>query len=378
MELENDTVVSREHSVISQVEKFEKIKILHPKMNEVIEQAIKFIVKSCGSGIFMILGPSGVGKTTLISEVRKRIIDSCLDELERDKSILPLVVVEVSATDSGAFDWKDFWWRCLSAVNEPLIHKKVAYVEQKKENEGNLVSKVRDSGRNLRRAFESALIYRKPKVLIIDEAQHFGKVSSGRSYLNQLDTLKSIYNQTKVPIILVGTYELEPFMNLNGQLGRRTKDQSFSRYDFSIEKDYMNFYGVVNGLVEYLPISLEFNLMDSYEYIYERSIGCVGILKDWLTKALYLALDEGSKSLKMKHLEKTALSSKKILKLVNEILNGEALFAEDKETLDQIHNKLGLTKKNNKKTRGIKNPGTRSPQRDLIGLADNFKEDKLK
>ena len=53
---------------------------------------------------------------------------------------------------------------------------------------------------------------------MIDEAQHLGKIASGRRLLDQLDVIKSIANQTKTVHVLFGTYDLLAFRNLNGQL----------------------------------------------------------------------------------------------------------------------------------------------------------------
>jgi len=63
--------------------------------------------------------------------------------------------------------------------------------------------------------------------VIVDEGQHLVKVSSGAKLLDQLDWIKSMTNMTGVVHVLVGTYDLLDFRNLNGQAARRGHDIHF-------------------------------------------------------------------------------------------------------------------------------------------------------
>ncbi|MBV9547801.1 MAG: hypothetical protein JOY61_25785 [Chloroflexi bacterium] len=48
------------------------------------------------------------------------------------------------------------------------------------------------------------------------------------------------------------------------------------------------------------------NLLDGWELLYERSIACVGVIKDWLTLAYRTSLKAGAESVSIDHLERTA------------------------------------------------------------------------
>ncbi|WOA57218.1 TniB family NTP-binding protein [Bacillus mycoides] len=354
------------------IEAFKRIRIIHPKMKKVMDKLKLLIEQPSGNEIIMVLGPSGVGKSTLIQSLKKDIIEKAMEELERDKSRLPLVLVELVSPDNGLFNWKDFYIRILNAMEEPLIHKKVLYknkdgVESEKKNYANHNPRTAPE---LRRSVENAFYYRKPKVFIVDEAQHFTKMASGKRYIDQLDTLKSLSNLTKIPQVLVGTYGLEDFVNLNGQLARRTTDIQFSRYDLSIEEDFNNYLGIIKGLLGSVPIPVSDGLINHYEYIYERSIGCVGVLKDWLMRSLKLALEENASYLTLSHMKRTALSINKISKLLDEILIGEELFLEKDDTLISVRSKLGLNNQefSIKSKERIKGVGNRNPKRDKVGV----------
>ena len=155
--------------------------------------------------------------------------------MNKDKSLIPIVCVEATSPDSGEFNWKDFFKRCLEALEEPLIDNKIDY--DKLVNRAYAGHKLKSNATTpvLRRCFENALVHRKPRALIIDEAQHLTKTTSGRRQIDQLDTIKSIANTTCVPQVLVGTYELLPFLNMSAQLPTYF-DIHFMRYQSTNEK----------------------------------------------------------------------------------------------------------------------------------------------
>ena len=88
---------------------------------------------------------------------------------------------------------------------------------------------------------------------MIDEAQHLGKIPSGRRLLDQLDVIKSIANQTKTVHVLFGTYDLLAFRNLNGQLSRRSIDVHLARYRAEDSEDRQTFINVVQSFEKELP-----------------------------------------------------------------------------------------------------------------------------
>ena len=115
---------------------------------------------------------------------------------------------------------------------------------------------------------------------------------SGRKLQDQLDSIKSLANLTKTVHVLVGTYELLPFRNLSGQLSRRSVDIHFPRYRADRREDYLAFQSVLFTFQRHLPLVGNTDLVKDFDFCYERSIGCVGVLKDWLTRALAMALSQ--------------------------------------------------------------------------------------
>lgn len=110
-----------------------------------------------------------------------------------------------------------------------------------------------------------------------------------------MDAIKSIANLTGAIFVIFGTYDLMDFFDLNGQLGRRTDEFHFRRYNFKNEKDIQVFRSVLNTLQTHLPLTGDTDLIKYYEFLYERSVGCIGILKDWIDVCLGEALKSDKK-----------------------------------------------------------------------------------
>ena len=101
--------------------------------------------------------------------------------------------------------------------------------------------------------------------------------------------------------VLVGTYDLFNFGKLNGQIGRRCLPVHFPRYQLEREVDCVAFQAALLELLRRVPLacSAEHWVTDHWLYFYECSVGCIGILKDWLLRAVSAALDDGASRLSL-------------------------------------------------------------------------------
>jgi len=284
---------------------FKSFTIAHPKLKEadaVLKQAIQ---EPAGWSLIFVYGPTGVGKTTLRRRVEKHLKESMMEALRQNPGLVPVASMEAAAPDSSQFSWKDYYRRALLALDEPLVDRKLTcHVRNSfhdvRDTFGRALTDPRAAGLEIRLALESALIHRRPAAFFIDEAQHLAKMKSGRKLQDQLDSIKSLASLTNTLHILVGTYELLPFRNLGAQLSRRSIDIHFPRYRAESSEDYTAFRNVVFTLQRHLPLTGESDLLPHLEYCYERSIGCVGLVKDWLTRALALALNQGASTVNLK------------------------------------------------------------------------------
>lgn len=365
-----------------------QVTIEHPSLIQTRDELLWAILDSSPGSMILLYGPTGVGKTTLLKIVMDALVEHVRSDLERDPGLLPFVRIHAKNPSSHNFDWKEYFRSLLEVMCEPLIdHKNDEHRwEALRKEYRELTCNYRSSGSKFRTAAEGALRHRKPLALLIDDAQHFGVVSSGRNVLDQLNTLKSVGDQTHITQVLGGTYELLPFRNLNGQLSRRSIDIHFKRYDAENREHQQYFVNVLGTFQAYLPILNTPDLVSDWDYFYERSLGCVGILKDWLTRSLSLSLREGKERLTRQHIERRALSISQCTEILSEIVAGEQELLETEEKWLLLRGNLKLESSSSSKnaspsvSKGVeeassKKPyrrvGKRNPVRDKTGFEVN-------
>ncbi len=358
---------------------FQRYTVAHPRLIEAKEKLVAAIQNSEPNSLVFVFGPTGVGKTTLRLKAEQIVTTDLRAELEQDRGRLAVVSVEAVAPESGSFSWRDHFKRLLQEMNEPLI-------EYKRDLQAAGVS-LRSPARpkpttgEYRYGVEQALRFRRPAAVMIDEAQHLAKISSGRRLLDQLDVIKSIANATQTVHVLYGTYDLLAFRNLNGQLSRRSIDVHFPRYRAEFAGDRRAFISVLRSFAQQLPLTAPPDLANDWEFLYERSVGSVGVLKQWLVRAFSAALRRGEATLSRRDLESHALSVSQIDKILSEASEGEMRLTDSVEAVSRLRERLGLgshgdnqraadeaTRRAPALARRMNNrPGQRIPVRDVVG-----------
>ncbi|MBM7605937.1 energy-coupling factor transporter ATP-binding protein EcfA2 [Metabacillus crassostreae] len=343
----------------------------HPLLSKTYLEIREKIRESAGGKIYLVYGPTGVGKSTLYNKLKNTVTKSH-QMTNVHSSLIPIVGLELPAPDNGKFNWKDFYRRILREMNEPLIDKKIKKDHHPKKFIPNYLP---STAPELRESLENSIIYRETKIILLDEAQHLLKVASGKNIQDQMDALKSIANLTGAIIVMFGTYELMDFFDLNGQLGRRTEEIHFPRYNINVKEEADAFINVIATFQTHIPLKNNSDLSSHWEFLYERSIGCIGILKEWLDNCVKEALNNNENSITIKLLEKHAPTPKKVLKIANEVLDGEKNVKDMENQRSLLRDKLGLNKLSkvsaeSSKKKG-KDVGKRNPTRDIVGIVED-------
>jgi len=196
----------------------------------------------------------------------------------------------------------------------------------------------------LRRALEDALARHGVRAVILDEGQHRMHVASGAKLLDQLDWIKSMTNVTGVVHVLVGTYDLLDFRNLNGPAARRGHDIHFPRYRLQHEADRQAFQGVLHSLLGQIPLAMDTqDLMNHWYYFYERSIGCVGVLKDWLVRTVASTLHAHLPTLTLTRLQAHALSNAQCESMAMDAHAAEHKLQYAESSRDRLWSLLGMS-----------------------------------
>jgi len=336
-----DDIAAVAPEMMKRLEHFRNFTMAHPRLAQARDELMDAIDGAAPGSLVFVLGPTGVGKTTLRMKIEDLLVHQMAQALAADPGRLPFVSVEVVPPDSGRFRWRDYFRRVLAAMNEPLIGFKIP--------RGACAAPLADAppsvlgNAELGFAVEQALRYRRPPVVFVDEAQHLARIASGRRLSDQLDVIKSIANRTETVHVLLGTYELLAFRNLSAQLSRRSIDLHFERYQADSAEDRQVFRSVLLTFQKQLPFATaESDLISEREFLYERSVGCVGILKEWLMRACVRAIKHGAVKLTPEHLERTALSISQCDKVLAESREGETRLNDQEDTRQRFRTLLGL------------------------------------
>jgi len=355
---------------------FEQCLIEHPALAQAcraVRQAIcmpgQDMLYRRAACMVLVIGPSRVGKTTLIRLLEEELLQRAQIRMQEDPGYVPLVSITTDGSGRGRFEWKDYYLSILRQLRDPFLQ----------------VKKPATSARDLCEATEEALRLRKTEVILVDEAHHLAKAAwSGRKLQDHLDHLKYFENKVGISHVLVGTYEMRPFRTVNAQLACRSVDVHFPRYDATKADERALFKSVLWALQRQLPVAHEPDLLSHWEFLYARSLGCVGLLKQHLNQALGLALAEQAPTVTLAHLRATALHKEKVELAWEAILDGERGFLETEDADLALLHKLGLSRPSTSDPRtGTASPlasatsphprgrvpGERAPDRDAVGLS---------
>lgn len=92
-----------------------------------------------------------------------------------------------------------------------------------------------------------------------------------------------------------------------------------------------------------MPFTESPNLTEPiWEFCYERSIGNISTLIDWLAVAYDLSLSENAITLSFEHLKDTAKSRQDCEQMIEEAIRGEVRHEENEEPANRLQVLLGM------------------------------------
>lgn len=273
--------------------------------------------------VFVILGPTGVGKTTMIRQLKNELTQRMTGPMADDPALIPYVEAEAEFTPGVGLDWRSLFEDMLDNANEILINAKV---EDPLETPGRNL-------RGLRRAVNNMLLYRSPAVAIVDEGSALLEKGSQSSLAKNINYLKSLGNRSKTHLALFGDYKLADLTGLSGQLNRRCHYAHLPPYPHALSA---NFHDVVRKFEKQVRLSgLDCELGSSRDMLFRDTCGCVGLLHRWLTDA-YVEARRGKTPISNHVLRATAPSIDSLTKWRSEIAHGAAQMAKISAQTNQI------------------------------------------
>ncbi len=323
---------------------FYQVRLFHPKLREVVHQLEPLLSTTNESTINLVVGATGVGKTTLTRVLVKQLEGNYAGLADADPTCIPVVVVEAYATGEARHGFRELFRDILCQLGNPVsdkacgIERDDGYIRLRPQSGSTIAS--------LRRQLESALKHRKVRVLVIDEAYHlcrYGKESA------VLDTFKSLANTTGVKLVLIGSYDLHQLIESHAQVARRTSVILFERYQVGVPNDHEAWKRIVRGLQEKWPCPQVPNFEKASDMLLEACLGCVGLLKSLLLEASAMQLRNGG-VWDMSFLSRAAKASAILGVIRQEIQNGEQRVREsiqgqclwDEKALKLLSEALGV------------------------------------
>lgn len=317
---------SMDNNSLAAVSKLFESRINHPR----IEQMIAEVETLSGLGhenILMVVGPTGVGKSTLGVSLENRIRRTHAELMQADAGFVPVVRVEARATSESEFNWKLFYSDLIEVLESQSMIPSVEYGVNPLTNK---VVKPRgrskDTVSSLRKQVENALQARKVKFLIIDEGGHFTNVTEAKMK-RQTDALKSLANCAGCQIILLGSYDVLGVSRLSAQLARRTKEIHFARYRIDLPDDKADFLRFLNYLEERAQGYFQGLLLENAELLQRNTLGCIGTLMNLLKG--FVSRAQRSGGLSQDVLVKSLQTSGQCAAILSEIRAGEERFEKE-------------------------------------------------
>lgn len=373
----------------------------HDRLLEVDDEILQAIHYPSGISLILVYGPTGVGKSTLRMRLGQKLLAMERDAMVRDPGYLPVAWMDALAA-SRSYDWREHFARALSGAREPLIDYKTDYSSQMAHKQEQ-VKHAERSELALRRSFVSCAHHRRMKVFIVDEAQHLNRIGSGKLLIDQMNTIKSVAEETGAIHVLIGTYDLLGLTGLSAQLCRRSAQIHFSRYSNFDDDDRDAFASVLETFQWHLPLAQAPDLLRFEGYLYEKTLGCVGVLKTLLNDALSKALRLDAETITEEILKECAPPLRDLIEMSSEIAEGERALAETDEQLAKLKTFVNTPPSSTKKKSATKGkekvethatspalekqnesgetaapkpkyrrkPGERKPNRDRIGRRKN-------
>ncbi len=367
------TQIQQKRPVAEIVADFKDYVFSHPVAKETFRDIGAALGATSSPQIIIFTGPTGVGKSTLVKAASNRLLQYYEDRLIAEPDFVPVVTINAVPPSGNNFNWKDFYIRLLTGQGEPLVDRKLVIPRQTSlfpdhPLEASFMQK--SDAPALRRSMEEYLRLRKTRLLIIDEAQHMLLVGNKQRLECLFESLKSLTIETGVTILLVGTYKLLDILDQSGQLTRRSQVVNFPRYDMRQRDDRENFRKVLGFLERKLSMHIPTRLDVQADYFYQKSAGCVGILKDWLGRCLEYALQENVSIIDAAFAERFALKNRGLLTIIEEACLGELKLTDvgDERLLDMLTNGVLFAKNDPDMPRKRPRPGKRNPKRDPVGV----------
>src|SRR5436190_6537804 len=309
----------------AKLDAFKAVTVKHARLQEIDDQMSLLVEEHTDATHVLLYGSGGVGKSKVLEVVAERF-NAC----EPNRLVVPVVPLEPIPPDKGPYLRIDYYRQILKALKGHLLVKEIlmTIAPLMAAPKATHVRFGITDWLDLRDAAEQALICAQVKAVFADDGHRIMQGDGRQSVDEQLEWIKSLSNRTKVLHVFAGSYQLFSFRNTMGQLARRGRDIHFERYHVNDKEERKAFAGAMQYLLERVPLDVDVNaFLKRWRWFAEGSVGCVGILRDWLVDAVTATLVQGGTSLTEEVLTQTMPHPARRVSLEMEARAGEHKIA---------------------------------------------------
>jgi hypothetical protein len=297
------------------LDEFEAIIFDHANLRAVFEEVMELLFGSRSVQLIFVAGPTGVGKTTLITLVLRKLREAYADVMAKNPGLIPVVSMTCPEHPRG-YSLVDHYDEILRAMDEPLIGNKLAFDEQVSARRGNS-----HAIEGPRQSAASGLRHRGTEVLVMDEGHHMCSLSTPRSWYDQAEALKYFAELTGVRHLIVGTEDVLRLRDENPQLKRRSRAIYFRPYGES-KADVTAFLEGIKFAMTKCPIPCGFDADEKLGYLMLKSLGAPGLIKDLLAQAAHRSIRQGRRAITSDDLDSCGLIATDSENLVQVVRSG--------------------------------------------------------
>lgn len=111
----------------SRLNYFKMYTVAHPALKQADQAVWNVLREPAGAALIFVVGPTGVGKTTLLTQIEKRLIALATTQVDRSNSHIPTLKLDAVSPALMQFKWGDYYQRALLLLQESRVEYTVEH-----------------------------------------------------------------------------------------------------------------------------------------------------------------------------------------------------------------------------------------------------------